>query len=224
MKKIKDNGKVVLLHGIGLNHLYMASLERYLQKAGYDTLNIHYPSVKENIGSLTVWLAERLEELEVWQNAQSVHFVGHSMGGLVIGGYLQNNKHCIPADKMGRVVMLGTPHHGSEIADFLQQNPLYKWGFGPAGQELTLMARAQEQIVPWYDLGIIAGTKNGYHPLGMLCINGVNDGCVSLESTKLEGMRDHISLPVMHVSLAWSPAVHRQVRHFLKNGEFVSEK
>lgn len=211
---------VIVLHGIGHSMLNMFFLERVLQKSGYRTFNINYPSLQHDIKTLSKWLYKRLEEKNIWQDFEKVHFVTHSMGGLVCGFYLQNFRETIPAGKLGRVVMLGTPHGGSEVADGLQNFWLYKLLFGPAGQELTTHIRQNDQIKPAYELGIIAGTQNWLYPLGKIFIDQPHDGCVSVESTKLAGMKDHIVLPVLHGVMGWSPQIQKQTLHFLKSGEF----
>ena len=137
---------VILLHGIANAKIYMAPVELLLKKEGYQTLNITYPSLKQDIESLTTWLSDRLNKKQIWEKYDRVHFVAHSMGGLVSGFYLENFKDEIAADKMGRVVMIGTPHGGSEVADFLKENPLFKWVFGPAGQQLTTTARTEQTL------------------------------------------------------------------------------
>lgn len=217
----QDIEYVILLHGIGHVSLNMLYAEKVLKKQGLETLNLTYPSLRQDISSLADWLSERLKEQDIWQRARRIHFVAHSMGGLVTGAYLERYKDQIPAEKMGRVVMLGTPHGGSEVADFLQDNPVYQWVFGPAGQELTTERRKQAQVVPWYDLGMIAGTTESVLTLGKLFINPIpHDGCVSVESTKIEGMKDHITIPVMHSFMAWTPDVHAQILEFIQRGTF----
>lgn len=226
-KKKKDmktnNEMVIVLHGIGLNQYFMISTESKLQKAGYEVLNLGYPFRKLDLDELGLWLHEELQQYEIWQTAKKVHFVGHSMGGLITRTYLTTYKDEIPAEKMGRVVMLGTPNGGSEVADFLHENPLYQWVFGPAGQELTTKAQNKDSTsLPWYDLGIIAGTQNWLHPFNF-CINEPNDGCVSVSSTRLKGMKDHIILPVMHGLMSWTGSVNDQALHFLQKGSFAHQ-
>ena len=215
-----SNEIVILLHGIGHSMWNMVFVEKHLKKNGYKTLNITYPSCEHEIDDLTKWLHNKLIAEQVWNNYDRVHFTAHSMGGLVSGFYLENFKEKIPQDKLGRVVMLGTPHGGSEVADGLCHIPLYKKVFGPAGQQLTTCARQNNRINPYYDLGIIAGTQNWLYPLGQIFIKYPNDGCVSVESTKLPGMKDHMTLSILHGFMGWSSKIHHQITYFLENGEF----
>lgn len=214
----------ILLHGIGHSQWNMIFMEKALRIAGYRTLNLSYPSRKHAIGTLAGWLNEKLRAARIWEESDRVHFVGHSMGGLVTASYLSEFKSTLPAGKMGRAVMMGTPHGGSEVADFLHDFPLYKWLFGPAGQELTTKTRGSDKAVPWYDLGVIAGTRHWMYPAGMYCIPDSHDGCVSVESTRLEGMKDHITLPVLHGFMSWDAESQKQTLHFLKNGVFDHAK
>ena len=219
-KEQSENEIVIILHGIGHNQWNMVFLEWFLKRKGYRTLNLTYPSRKQGIQELASWLNLKLNTKQVWEGYNAVHFVGHSMGGLVIDRYLNIFKSGPMQNKMGRVVMLGTPHGGSEVADYLHQNLLYKFVFGPAGQELTTRARLESRVYPWYELGIIAGRRNWGYPLGWMCIKTEHDGCVSVESTKLEGMKDHITLSVMHGLMSWNGKVYKQVACFIQKGMF----
>lgn len=220
MSREKSSEIVILLHGIANAKIYMAPVELLLKKEGYKTLNITYPSVEQEIENLTEWLEQKLQSKDIWNKYGKVHFVAHSMGGLVSGFYLERYKDTIPAEKMGRVVMIGTPHGGSEVADFLKENQLFKWVFGPAGQQLTTQTRTAEKIKPWYELGIIAGKTDNSLDIGNLFINDAHDGCVSVESTKVEGMKDHVIIPSIHYFMAWTPEIQKQVLLFLRKGQF----
>lgn len=219
--KDKDQA-VVLLHGIGHYRFNMMGLEFALRGMGYRTYNISYPSRRKRIDDLALWLDQRIAALGVWDRHSSVHFVAHSMGGLVAGKYLQHIASHIPEGKMGRVVMLGTPHGGSEVTDSLKRFWLYRSFFGPAGLELATDVRRADKIAPpFYDLGIVAGSDGSLHPMGFLMgREHPHDGCVRVESTRLDGARDHITLPVRHGFLAWTKDVQQQVGHFLENGAF----
>ncbi len=97
----------------------------------------------------------------------------------------------------------------------------YKWFYGPAGQELTTAARRRDRTKPYYDLGIIAGTRGWPYIIASLLIPGPHDGRVAVAHTKLAGMKDHVTLRATHTLIAWHPAVHRQIIHFVKEGVFL---
>jgi pimeloyl-ACP methyl ester carboxylesterase len=215
---------VVLLHGIGHSRWNMAGLEWTLQKAGYDTVNISYPSRKYDIQDLAAFVHDRLEKEGVWDSRNPVHFVTHSMGGLVTRCYLDSYKNNITSGQIGRVVMIAPPNGGSEVADLLQSFPPYRWLFGKAGQELSTAFQSAHAIQPYYALGIIAGTTGWPYILGSLTIKGKHDGRVSVDKTKLDGMKDHLTLAATHSFISWKPQVHRQIVHFLMHGEFCKKE
>ncbi|MGB1077159.1 MAG: alpha/beta hydrolase, partial [Bdellovibrionales bacterium] len=130
----------------------------------------------------------------------------------------------IPREKLGRVVMMGPPNKGSEVADLIHKLPPYEWYYGPTGQELTTQAREINTTKPYYDLGIIAGTKEWPYFVAAFVTPGKSDGRVTVENTKLEGMKDHITLPATHTFIMKKDNVHKQIIHFLKNGAFIHDK
>ena len=110
---------IVLLHGIGRTRWSMRRMEIALRNVRYRTLNISYPSRRGDLGSLAQFIDRRLAQADIWITSERVHFVTHSMGGLVAARYLHDFSDRIPAGKVGRVVMLAPPSKGSELADFL---------------------------------------------------------------------------------------------------------
>jgi pimeloyl-ACP methyl ester carboxylesterase len=145
-------------------------------------------------------------------------FVTHSMGGLVARRLIDL---CRPAN-LGRVVMLAPPDRGSEIADRLSPLAPYRFAYGPAGQELTTRRQAlnlPERDVD-FDLAVVAGAKSLFNPFGKWLITGPHHGAVSVASTKLPGMSEHLALPVSHTFIMDAPEARRQSLAFLKNGEF----
>lgn len=126
----------------------------------------------------------------------------------------------IPADRLGRVVMMAPPQKGSEVADFLQHLPPYKWVFGPAGQELTTRRRGNCQIRPYYELGIIAGDKGWPYFVAHFLFSDRHDGRVAVEKTKITEMKSHITLPCTHGFISWNNTTHEHVIHFLNTGNF----
>lgn len=207
---------VVLLHGIGRTGWSIRPLERRLRDAGYATLNLTYPSRHMPIDASAAFVGRRLDENEVWSRHSKVHFVTHSMGGLVAAKYLRNIAH----EKLGRVVMIAPPNGGSEVADLLQGFAPYHFLFGPAGRELTTTSRRRAMPLPHYDLGIIAGTLGWPYILGNLALPRPHDGRVSVAGTRHDGMRDHITVRATHTRIVAHPQVAPQVIAFLKHGRF----
>jgi pimeloyl-ACP methyl ester carboxylesterase len=210
---------VILLHGLILNHHSMSKMELALQDEGFQTVNVNYPSTKHNIETL----AENAISTALSQcpeGTTKIHFVTHSMGGILVRQYLHD--HSI--DKLGCVVMLGPPNHGSQLVDHLKHLPCFVWINGKAGLQLG----TDDQSVPIhlgavnYEVGIIAGTRS-LNPLFSAILPKRDDGKVTVESTKLEGMNDHIALPVTHTFMTQNNTVIQQSIYFLKFGKFDHE-
>lgn len=211
---------VILLHGIGLSKWSLSLTAHKLQRAGYDTLNITYPSTKLSLDDIADWLHDRHLRPHLWDAYSKIHFVTHSMGGLVARRYLNKFRDILPADKIGRVVMLGTPNGGSEITDALQKFPPYKWMFGPAGLELSTTVQADSKDIAFFDVGVIAGTAGWLYPISGLFFKGKHDGRVAVERTKLTGMKDHMVIRSSHTLMIYRRRVHQEIIHFLKHGKF----
>jgi len=211
---------VVILHGIVRTDRSMADLAGALTANGYDVRNIRYPSTEMSIDDLAAYLRENYLTDGFWQDAHKVHFVVHSMGGLLTKRHLHTYRNVIPSEKLGRVVMIGTPLGGSEISNWLRGIWLYKKIFGPAGQELTTHARAKDQSEIYYDVGVIAGSRSSPHYFGRLFLPGPNDGRVSVARTRHSRIRDHHIVPVSHNQLLQNSEVQAQTLSFLKTGKF----
>ena len=208
---------VVLLHGLGRSSRSLARLEADLAGQGYSVLNLDYPSLKYPIE----YLADEVLHPEVARlsaaSPAKIHFVTHSMGGIVVRYYLKH--HDVPA--LGRVVMLSPPNQGSELADLLNRSALFKRFIAPAGRELGTdtdslprkLGRAD------FDLGVIAGSKS-YNPINSLILDGPDDGTVTVESTRMPGLVDFIVLPCSHNSIIRNKTVIGQVIYFLRHGAF----
>ncbi|MDP9838274.1 pimeloyl-ACP methyl ester carboxylesterase [Neorhizobium huautlense] len=207
--------RVILLHGIARSGRHMRSLERTLVSEGYEVLNITYPSTRAPISALADFVAQASAEFTATE--WPLHIVAHSMGGLVTRSFLHRHR----PKTLGRVVMLGTPNHGSEVADLLAGNGAYRWFYGPAGQELITAQTLKPVLddVIDFELGIIAGTRS-IDPVSSLIIPRPNDGKVSVESTKVAGMKQHLVLPVTHTFMPQNPKVKAAVSRFLQTGSF----
>ena len=196
----------------------MTKLERILADDGYIAVNRSYDAFDEGIRELAP-LAIEPALLECRDHAAApVHFVTHSLGGILVRAYLE--RHLIP--HLGRVVMLGPPNQGSEVVDVLGGTPIYRWFGGKAGVQLgtELPASVPKQLGPAdFELGIIAGNRTVNWLLSQY-LPGPDDGKVTVESTKLDGMTDHVVLPVTHTFMMRNRAVIGLVREFLRTGHF----
>ena len=206
---------VILLHGLARTDSSMKKLERVLTEEDYRAVNADYPSRKFEINALANDVIP--QALKECTGAPKIHFVTHSLGGILVRQYLSD--HSI--DKLGHVVMLGPPNNGSEVIDRLGGFPGFKLLNGPAGLQLGTDDKSIPNTLGAanFSLGIIAGTKTINFILSTM-IEKPNDGKVSVESTKLEGMSDHIVMPVTHPFMMKNKNVIRQVLHFLENGKF----
>ena len=211
---------VILLHGLAKSEASMAKLENAVRDAGYTAVNISYPSTDRPIEQLAgPAIAPALDQCgNHTPDLHQVHFVTHSMGGILVRQYLSR----VELPNLGRVVMLGPPNHGSEVVDQLGDFPGFRMMFGEAGLQLgTGRLSVPNQLgSATFDLGIIAGTRSINVILSQL-LPAADDGKVTVESTKLEGMRDHLEMPVTHVFMMKNTRVIAQVLHYLEHGAFL---
>jgi pimeloyl-ACP methyl ester carboxylesterase len=210
-----DKDCVILLHGLTRSPLSMRKLEGFLEGKGYDVVNQGYDSRESVIEDLAITTID--EALYECRTAKKVHFVTHSLGGILLRQYLATK----PIAPLGRTVMLAPPNQGSEVPDKFAHIPGFSFINGPAGAQLG----TGENSLPIalgpadFDLGIIAGNKTINLILSAL-IPEVDDGKVAIESTKLEGMNDHIIMPVSHPMIMRDDDVLEQVVHYLQKGRF----
>ncbi len=193
----------------------MEPIEKALKKEHFNVVNISYPSRKGTIETLANNAIG--SALESCSSGEKVNFVTHSLGGILVRQYLSQQKIA----NLSRVVMLGPPNKGSEIVDKLAGFPGFHFINGDAG----LQVGTDKQSLPLtlgkanFDVGIIAGTKSINWILSSL-IPDIDDGKVSVKSTKLEGMNDHIEMPVTHPFMMRNKAVISQIIYYLKVGQF----
>ena len=121
--------------------------------------------------------------------------------------------------------MLSPPNQGSEVADELKDNMLYQWYNGPAGQELGRRGLPSRLGAAHYPVGIITGNRSAFWDYWFSrLIPGEDDGKVSVESARLDGMQDFLVLPFSHTFIMERQAVVEQVIHFLRTGRFMHSR
>ncbi|MGK6317102.1 esterase/lipase family protein [Neorhizobium sp. DT-125] len=204
---------VVLVHGLARGTGSFWLVEKTLTRKGYYVVNADYPSTTARIAELVEHLGAAVERC----GSRPVHFVTHSLGGILVRYLLAY--HSRP--QLGRIVMLGSPNHGSEIVDLFGDLPPFEWINGPAGQELGTGADAIPNLLPRpdYPIGIIAGDIS-VNPIFNAMLPGPNDGKVTIESTKLEGAADHLVVHATHTFMMYNPIVVIEMLNFLENGAF----
>ena len=218
MNPDKHNECVILLHGLARTNRSMLKIEKALKVVGYNVFNCNYPSRKQAIELLSETAIEAaIHHCRDNFQPERIHFVTHSMGGILIRFYL--SQHDI--DHLGRVVMLAPPNAGSELVDRLSKLQLFHLIHGPAARQLgTDASSLPNSLGPVnYEVGIIAGNRS-LNLLYSALIPGEDDGKVSTRNTRLEGMADFIVLPYAHSFMMNRPQVIEQTITFLQQGKF----
>ena len=208
---------VVLLHGMGRTARAMKKLETQFRANGFRVVNVGYPSTRAPVEILaTKHLARAVASLGA-RPGQRIHFVTHSLGGIVAAYYLQHH----PLPNLGRVVMLAPPGRGSELADRWRNNFIYRLITGPAGQQLgTESSSLPNSLEPApYELGIIAGDRT-LNPWTSHIIPGADDGKVAVARARPAGAKDFLVLPATHTFIMRNKAAIRQALHFINHGNF----
>jgi hypothetical protein len=212
---LKGSECVVVLHGMGRTAYSMDEIEKVLRGAGYRVWNKAYPSLSETIETLSQQTIDEALQYCREHSDSSIHFVTHSLGGILLRHYLQTNN----IDGLGKVLMLSPPNHGSEIVDKYKDNWLFRTVMGPAFLQLGTDGIVQTLQPIAGTIGIITGNVSS-DPWFSDAIPGPDDGKVSVESAKLAEMQDFLIVPAGHTFIMDDAMVVQQVQHFLREGRF----
>lgn len=214
MKAI-DKELVVLMHGLGRSNTAMWKLASRLEDAGYFVVRVGYRSFQQTPEQILESITAQINAC-CTKHKHAVHFVGHSLGGLLTRAYLQNNK----VDHLGRVVLLASPNHGTEVVDQYRERWWMKFA-GPMAMALGTDENSFPHSLepPYYPVGVIAGI-NGDEDNDKI-LPGKDDGLVTVESTKLQGMTDFIIIESGHSLMRYNEEVAKQTIAFIKYEKFL---
>jgi pimeloyl-ACP methyl ester carboxylesterase len=200
---------VVLVHGLWFGAWSLGLLARRLRKAGFRPLRFRYRTTRAGLDDH----AAELQRFVGRVGETPVHFVAHSLGGLVTLRMLAGRPN-LPG---GRVVLLGSPLNGSAVARRAARIP---GGARLLGQVRPTLERGFGTGVAERETGMIAGSRSFGLGLVVGGAGGAGDGTVAVSETRADGLRDHLVLPVTHTGMLFSAAVARQAARFLQSGSF----
>lgn len=209
---------VVLLHGLARTSTSMNKMQRELESAGFLTANIDYPSREHTVEELAdIAVTEGLEACRDAKGVEKIHFVTHSLGGILVRQYLSTKEIA----ELGRVVMMGPPNQGSAAVDELIDVPGFDWLNGPAGRQL---GKGQDSVPlklgpADFELGVIAGNRT-IDPVTSAVLENPDDGRVSVDDTRLDGMADFVVVEHSHAFMMRMRQPIELTIEFLRNGQF----
>jgi pimeloyl-ACP methyl ester carboxylesterase len=208
---------VVLLHGLCRTTRSMAKMERTLTEAGYTVHNLSYPTRRKPVDRLSNEHLTPLLDRPDLQKATKLHFVTHSLGGIVLRQYLSNHH----PRNLGRIVLLGPPSQGSHVVDKIGHWKIFQSINGPAGAQLNCKPTSlPNQLGPLGHVhAVIAGSRS-INWINSCMIPGPDDGKVAVANTRLPDTTDHLALPVTLPHLMYNDRVIRNVLHYLGEGHF----
>lgn len=200
------------MHGLWVHGVIMEYLRRRIARCGYRAVSYSYPTMRLALDEN----AEGLARFGRGVAAARRHFVGHSLGAIVILRLLER----APDACTGRIVLLGPPFGGSFCGERLARIPGGQRLLGRSVREWLAQPKCAPS--PHWEIGVIAGSL----PVGLGCLVAPdlprpNDGVVTVEETRVPGMRDHVVERVNHSGMLFSPAVARHVCDFLRRGAFA---
>ncbi len=209
---------IILVHGFFKSSRDMKTLSNMLKERGYETHAVNLPTIFKSLEDCYLALKEQLDALNM-EKQDSCHFVGHSMGGLIIRYYL--SKHQVP--NLGKCVFIGTPNQGSGLADIAYKIPLAARMLKPIYALKSDAAPIAEPLnIPPPEVGIIAG--NNHRMITGPFLNKPNDGRVEVASSKLPAhlMKAFVVLPFIHTKIHQQGTCAKLIAEFLETGTFTS--
>lgn len=209
---------VILVHGLWMRGFTLAALRRHLEREGFTVDQFDYASVFHEANASIDELVQHTLAVAAKQDfAKKIHFVGHSLGGLIALHAVGRMPDLPP----GCIVCLGSPLRGSAIARSIAQFP---GGSLVIGKSLDVLLQGIERWDGAHPVGAIAGRLP--YGLGLMigALQSPHDGTVSVEETQLPGLADHYVVPATHTGLLFSDEAAAQTVAFLRNRRFTHTK
>ncbi len=210
LKHNAESDTVILLHGLWRSFWTMEPMAQHLHQKGYHTVNIPYPSFTKSMDDLVEYIENIIQK---YQGQGKIHFVTHSLGGIIARELFSR----LNITEVGRLVMLAPPNQGSEIIDWLEDSPLFRLALGPAGMQLSSDKIKSPPIPHEIEAAIIMGNQSMI-PFFRDMLDDENDGIVSVEKGKLEGMNEFHVMDADHTFITSDPNVMSLTSHFIQHG------
>lgn len=204
---------IVLVHGFCRSHLDMRFLEAGLKNAHFHVVSVRLPTLFASLSQCCDALATQIDSIV--KNAGSVHYVAHSMGGLIVRAYIQRTQQ----QNVGRCIFIATPHQGSKLAAIANRVPFYASVFKPIKDLLPSLSYPDFGAQKSFQIGVIAGESNT-GLLGKLFMSSRSDGRVEVASARATDTDDFIILPYGHHEIHHMPQTLRLIQRYLSMGRF----
>jgi pimeloyl-ACP methyl ester carboxylesterase len=206
-----DQDTVVLVHGLWMHGWVMKLMGMRLRHCGFYPAFFSYPSMRNSLSQNALLLSHFVANIA----APRIHFIGHSLGGLLVLQMLA----AYPQQRVGRIILAGSPYNGSCVATRLSRITPGRYILGRSMQQWL-----SQEIPEWndqYELGVIAGRKSIGGGRLISRLPHPNDGVVAVEETRMPAPSDEIVLDVSHSGMLLSAALTRQACSFLRSGHFL---
>ena len=207
---------VVCVHGLWLSGFATGFWRSRFAQAGYAAHAFSYPTVRQTLKAS----ARQLADFACALPQERVHFAGHSLGAVLIAAMLDEREWCLQGKKLGRIVLVGPPFQGTDVG-----RSIARIGFGRMvlGRAIAEWLDSPRPVVPdWIDLGVIAGSRPiGAGRIASPFLAQPHDGTVRVAETRVDGAREHLTLPVSHTEMLMSARVAQQMLRFFEHGAFT---
>ncbi len=211
VRTARQDETVVLLQGMGRGRASLWVLETRLKTAGFRTVNFPYVTHARSLDQLSDDLVKFIKD-----NVKTPTYcvIAHSLGNVIV----RNCFHKEMPPGLKRIVMLAPPNRPADLARALKDNPVYRWFTGESGQQLASDEFYRNLPVPTAEFGVIAGDRGQ-----SITFKDPNDGVITVESTKLDGMKAWVLVHQAHTFIMNSRQVAQLAIRFIEHGDFNVE-